>query len=641
MSCISFLNTCPSSGDQETTLLAKILQVLNESAGVSSISVNGGPAETGAVNLTIPAATPALLNFTDENADADGVVWRNSGATEVFRTVGATGHVQFQGTATRLHSTGLTDSFTFLATDAKADGGFLEVYGTGHATGLGGATVSIHDGGQFRVRSAPVGSSVSRLAFVVNGTDGNVGIGQSTTPAGLLHINTETTALGLAIFEQASADTDAFDLSFRKARGTIGVPTVITTGDALGTVNFRGYSGAGGYVTSASVRAASSGTIASTRVGGRLILATATDVVPSVLTDRMIITDNGDVIIGPEVSSFAGAIAQVTTESFANNGAVFAMASSTVVPFTMSLAKARGTASALTAVSVGDLLGIYRFLGYSGAGGFVTSASIRAVATGTVATTRVPASLIFATGTDAAPTVLTDRMSIDNSAIVTIGHATVAQTLRIHETTNAAVTDYSRTVVKTQAGNHLIQTEAAGTGLSSGKPRTLQVGSGPSVGTDIAGTTTIIASGQSTGSGNRGGIDFQQSPPGGSGSGVNTLTTSWALDGSTNLITGTDNFSDLGKTGARPRNILLGGLLSAGGAATVQDATGIPAGGTAGAGYKFSSTANFGVFFGSGAPTLSAAKGSLYLRSDGSGTTNRAYINTNGATTWTAITTSA
>jgi hypothetical protein len=75
--------------------------------------------------------------------------------------------------------------------------------------------------------------------------------------------------------------------------------------------------------------------------------------------------------------------------------------------------------------------------------------------------------------------------------------------------------------------------------------------------------------------------------------------------------------------------------------ATILSGTAIPAGGTAGSGYMFSSTANYGVFFGSGAPTLSAAKGSLYLRSDGSATNNRAYINTDGSTTWTALTTAA
>jgi hypothetical protein len=74
---------------------------------------------------------------------------------------------------------------------------------------------------------------------------------------------------------------------------------------------------------------------------------------------------------------------------------------------------------------------------------------------------------------------------------------------------------------------------------------------------------------------------------------------------------------------------------------TVRSATAIPAGGTTGSGIKFSSTTNFGVFHGSGAPTLSAAKGSLYLRSDGSGTGDRAYINTDGSTTWTALTTAA
>lgn len=83
------------------------------------------------------------------------------------------------------------------------------------------------------------------------------------------------------------------------------------------------------------------------------------------------------------------------------------------------------------------------------------------------------------------------------------------------------------------------------------------------------------------------------------------------------------------------------GALSTTAAQSAYVATAIPAGGTTGAGMKMSSTANFGVFFGSGAPTLSAAKGSLYLRSDGSGTGDRAYINTNGTTTWTALTTAA
>ena len=88
-------------------------------------------------------------------------------------------------------------------------------------------------------------------------------------------------------------------------------------------------------------------------------------------------------------------------------------------------------------------------------------------------------------------------------------------------------------------------------------------------------------------------------------------------------------------------NIISSAVISSAGNARILGGTAVPTGGTAGAGYLMSSTTNFGVFFGSGAPTLAAAQGSLYLRSDGTTTNNRMYINTDGATTWTAVTTAA
>lgn len=66
-----------------------------------------------------------------------------------------------------------------------------------------------------------------------------------------------------------------------------------------------------------------------------------------------------------------------------------------------------------------------------------------------------------------------------------------------------------------------------------------------------------------------------------------------------------------------------------------------PAAGASTSGIKVSSTANFGIFWGSGAPTFSAAQGSLYLRTDGSSTSTRLYVNQNGSTTWTNVTTAA
>lgn len=83
----------------------------------------------------------------------------------------------------------------------------------------------------------------------------------------------------------------------------------------------------------------------------------------------------------------------------------------------------------------------------------------------------------------------------------------------------------------------------------------------------------------------------------------------------------------------------LAGILTSTGSTNILTGTAVPVGGTAGQGFKFSSTANLGVFFGSGAPTLSAAQGSLYVRTDGSSTSTRLYVNTNGTTGWTNVTT--
>lgn len=77
------------------------------------------------------------------------------------------------------------------------------------------------------------------------------------------------------------------------------------------------------------------------------------------------------------------------------------------------------------------------------------------------------------------------------------------------------------------------------------------------------------------------------------------------------------------------------------GTITVQSAIAVPAGGSAAASLLMSSTASLGIYFGSGAPTVSAAQGSVYIRTDGSSTSTRLYINTNGSTTWTNVTTAA
>lgn len=96
----------------------------------------------------------------------------------------------------------------------------------------------------------------------------------------------------------------------------------------------------------------------------------------------------------------------------------------------------------------------------------------------------------------------------------------------------------------------------------------------------------------------------------------------------------------LGSTLSVTGNTTLSGTLTAG-QPSFQTSTAATAGGVSAAGIKLSSTANFGLFFGSGAPTFSAAQGSIYLRTDGSSTSTRLYANTTGSTTWTNFTSAA
>lgn len=73
------------------------------------------------------------------------------------------------------------------------------------------------------------------------------------------------------------------------------------------------------------------------------------------------------------------------------------------------------------------------------------------------------------------------------------------------------------------------------------------------------------------------------------------------------------------------------------GIVTALSGTATPAGGAQA--LQMGTTAALGIYYGSGAPTISAAKGSLYIRSDGTGVADRLYVNSSASTTWVAVTT--
>jgi hypothetical protein len=116
--------------------------------------------------------------------------------------------------------------------------------------------------------------------------------------------------------------------------------------------------------------------------------------------------------------------------------------------------------------------------------------------------------------------------------------------------------------------------------------------------------------------------------------GAGCLLLAGATDSTT---TGTGAIVNPGGLGVA-KAIFGGTTLNIAGVATLASGTATPAGGSTAARILLGTTAGFGIYYGSGAPTVSAAAGSLYIRTDNAGANLRLYSNTTGSTTWAAIT---
>jgi hypothetical protein len=113
-----------------------------------------------------------------------------------------------------------------------------------------------------------------------------------------------------------------------------------------------------------------------------------------------------------------------------------------------------------------------------------------------------------------------------------------------------------------------------------------------------------------------------------------------SINGTTGAVTVTGTFgaatsvTSLAATGS-----VTAASLSATGNVTADSNVGLVAGG-ASAFIATNVAAGMGMYIGSGAPTVAAAKGSIYLRSDGSSASTRLYVS-DGGTTWIAVTTAS
>jgi hypothetical protein len=107
-----------------------------------------------------------------------------------------------------------------------------------------------------------------------------------------------------------------------------------------------------------------------------------------------------------------------------------------------------------------------------------------------------------------------------------------------------------------------------------------------------------------------------------------------SINSSTGTVTTTATFG-----AATSVTSLAATTVSATGNVTADSNVALVAGG-ASAFIATNTAAGMGMYIGSGAPTVAAAKGSIYLRSDGSSTSTRLYVS-DGGTTWIAVTTAS
>lgn len=245
------------------------------------------------------------------------------------------------------------------------------------------------------------------------------------------------------------------------------------------------------------------------------------------------------------------------------------------------------------------------------------------------------------------------RMSVSGSPIVANGTITVDLAVSgavagSYTSPNVTVDSYGRI---TNIANGANSGTVTSVGITAGQG--VQVNGGPITSTgNITVTNTGVVrlnagSGIAVSSAN-GNVTISSTSTSGT-------VTSVAVSSSQLLVTGSPIVS-FGTIGINlPNNVTFSGNGSFGGnlavtgtlgvTSTVQaqgafirtaNTTATPAGGAANTGFLMGSD-SIGIFFGSGAPTLSAAQGSLYLRSDGTTTNDRMYVNTNGTTGWTAV----
>ena len=211
---------------------------------------------------SVSTSTPVLLQVDTISASTAIPLLVKSRGSEVFRV---------SATATQIlgaNGSAANPTYAFLS---NTNLGIWNNSGTLSITAAGQTKVEI-DNSQFKLTNVPIAISYSGSGSApdIRDSGGQEGIFFGASAVGISVGGIENSRFAASVFQpsKGSADADSYQLNFRKSRGSVASPTVITTGDDLALISGFGYVGAtNAYVEAANIVFESFGAVSDSSTG--------------------------------------------------------------------------------------------------------------------------------------------------------------------------------------------------------------------------------------------------------------------------------------------------------------------------------------------------------------------------------------
>ncbi len=581
------------------TVGARTVTIGNITGG-TAVAVNTG---TGHFTVTTTGTGDIILNSDDTMLlDSDGVLELNSSAGVI--SIGNDADAQNinigTGASQRVITVGNSTSATQLVLNAGTAGINIGTNAIAHNISIGnqtGATAIAIDSGTGGIdigtaiaKTITIGNTTTTTAVAINSGTGGIALA-STSTGDITLASSDTLLLDSAGVLELNSSAGVISIGNDAVSQNIAIGTAgtraITIGNSTATSSVSINTGTGSSLnlgTNAIAHTVTIGNVTTstavtvnTGTGGFNVNTTSTGDIVLASADTVLIDGAGVV----EINSSAGVIG-IGNDAVAQNINI-------------------GTGAAARVITIGNV---------SSTTGIVLNSGTGNIALNTTTTGDV---LI-----NSADTVLIDSAGVlelnSSAGVISIGNDAVAQNINIG--TGAA----ARTI-SIGTGAAVVETIViGGTGANVITIGNTQTAGSISMGAAMTGGTISI---------------------GGTGLQTGTITIGGGTGAQTvNLATGATGVKTVHIADSAVANIVTLGSTTGAAATTIQAGTGLI---TMSGKVALNSAAGPQVLGGAGDPSgvVTAPQGSLWLRTDGSSTSTRAYINTNATTGWAAITTAS